>query len=396
VRRTLLLLFLAAAAVAATACTADPHPLRWGYTFERPEDRARAVVVEAVIAEGACDGMTVFETLIELSAGVSPDQPGPLDPGHYCLRGRARDIDCNWFVSGALELDLPTEQSPNIVVLRDPESGAACPSGECSAGHCTGDMPDGGMDSSMIDSAVDSGGDAAPDTRVDSRPPDTGVIDGCTSMTEVCNGADDDCDGRIDEDFDLGNDDSNCGSCGTTCMGDTRCMMGSCDCPPGFTFDPPSRCIDTTADPSNCGAIDNRCRDDQWCQDSSCECRPGLTDVGGACRDLSTDPENCGSIGNDCSTMGSMITCRNSCEDSCNAGQTNCSNACIDDTDFSSNDLHCGTCGNACGRSSVCRGGACERYVVATACSSCPCGDCGAMGFESCSSYGSATICFGE
>ncbi len=386
-----------ASLLSAAGCNSEPHPLRWGFSFDSDADRMRAVFVDAVIAEGSCDGTVQYESLIQVSTGVSAERPNTLDPGHYCFRGRARDIDCNWFVSGELELDLPTEQSPIIVALNTPETGAACAMMECSEGLCTGETLDGGMDAtpdSMLDGTTDSTVvDSGTDTRADTRPPDTGITDTCVSMMETCNGLDDDCDGRTDEDFDLNTDDANCGSCGMACTGDLSCMSGSCDCPSSLTFDPPNNCIDTTADPSNCGAVGTVCRDDQWCRDSICECRPGLTDASGTCVDLSTDPMNCGSIGNDCSTMGSMVTCRNTCEDSCNAGQTNCSNACVD---LNSDDFNCGLCGNACSRDRFCRAGRCDRYVVATGCSSCPCGACGGGTFDNCTSYGSATICYND
>jgi len=375
-------LALALALGAAAGCEGDPHGLSWGIRFDEGDDRRRAVLVEATIVEGACDGPVRYETTFEVDAGAATMAPPNLAAGHYCLMGRARDASCTWFVMGRLELDLPADQTPQIVVLSEPATGSECPMEECEDGLCTGETLDAGMDTST---------DTGTDTGTDTISPDTSLVDGCTPVGETCNGVDDDCDTVVDNGFDLMTDRNNCGSCGTVCTSDLSCVSGTCQCASPLTLDPPDRCRDITIDPSHCGMIGNQCDRDEWCTGSTCECRPGLTAAGGACRNLATDPQNCGAPGNDCSTMGAMTFCRGgTCVVACGTGETVCGNSCVDLGDDS---MHCGSCGERCERHEVCDGGSCERYRVEPSCSSCPCDSLCRGDWDSCASYGTAIIC---
>jgi hypothetical protein len=355
------------------SCTADPHGLTWGVSFASPDDQSRAVYVEAVIREGSCEGTERYRTLFPVAIGTTGDAPPLLDPGHYCLQGRARDGSCAWFVSGELEVDLPADQSPHVIPLSIPESSSECAMDECVMGRCSGEMIDAGMD-------------ATPDAPADGTPGDTITsVDGCLTA-ELCNGMDDDCDTLIDEGIDLMTDDRNCGSCGNNCSGDLTCISSSCECADGLTPDPPDRCRDLTTDPNNCGSLETECDNDEWCIGSSCECRPGLTMSGSSCVDTTSDPGNCGMVGNPC--MGGEVCSDSTCVTVCMSGETLCGSACVD-TD--TNDLNCGTCGRTCDRGRLCRSGRCERYVVPMDCTECPC-DCPRD--YGCTTYGGTAVCY--
>ena len=61
-------------------------------------------------------------------------------------------------------------------------------------------------------------------------------------------------------------------------------------------------------------------------------------------------------------------------------------------SNMNSNPLHCGDCGDNCGRGEVCTDGNCEDYYPATPCTTCPCNFCGS---DLCCTYpgGGDVIC---
>jgi hypothetical protein len=361
-------------------CDGDPHGLTWGVSFASEEDRSRAVYVEAMILEGGCDGTERYRTLFPVTVGTTEEAPPTLEAGHYCLTARASDGSCTWFVGGALEIDLPADQSPHVIALATPQSESECPTEECMEGRCEADVPDAGMDAP---------GDTTPgDTTPGDTLGDIISVDGCLTM-ELCNGADDDCDGTVDEGIDRMTDPNNCGTCGNACMRDLVCAAGSCGCPGSLTLDPPDRCRDLAVDPNHCGALDNRCEDDEWCQSSMCECRPGLTESGSACIDLTTDPAHCGMLADPC---GVGEFCRSSiCVSACMSGDTVCGSSCVD---ADADDLNCGGCGIRCQRSRICVSGSCEDYFVPTGCSACPCSSECRGDYDRCITYGGAAVCY--
>ncbi len=174
-------------------------------------------------------------------------------------------------------------------------------------GGAEGGIPDASRDSMRVDASMDSG-----------------FVDGCVALVEICNGLDDDCDGRTDEDFDFATDPSNCGTCGTSCSLAgviPTCIGGACQI---------------------------------VCQDGWMDC-DGNADNG--CEaDLST-PLTCGDCGVSCGSgpcgdIGGVFECLSACP----AAEENCGGIC---TDTYTDRNNCGFCGNLCPDSDSCVGGAC-------------------------------------
>jgi len=312
---TLRWLLVSLALLGAIGCGGDPQGLEWGVRFASSADRDRALYVEAVILEGGCDGREVYRAEIPLD-GAAPPAPPNLGPGVHGFAGRARDADCNWFVSGCIEATLPAS-APVIVTLEADDAGSACPADECVDGRCDADdagTPDAGP-------AVDAG---MPDT----GPPDTSVGDSAAGCAE------------------------------------------------GWLWDAPAmRCRDVRVDSRNCGEIDRKCNDDQHCVAGMCACRPYLTFVDGRCTDPSTDPTYCGASGRVCGLGGaSEVTCRSGdCEDACRSTETNCNNHCVD---VDNDPRHCGACDAACEVGRYCAAARCEEYRVVEDCGECGGGTC--------------------
>jgi hypothetical protein len=166
-------------------------------------------------------------------------------------------------------------------------------------------------------------------------------------------------------------------------------------------------CVDLTTDPNNCGMIGNTCRSSQQCVGGMCQCRPGLTEVAGVgCVNLQTDPRNCGMVGNVCGTAtpvcsaGTCIPRATGGGMTCPTGTTLCGGfgggggggSCVNTmTDFA----NCGGCGNRCANDEICDPTmGCVPYFGASTCSACPCAACVAP-FDTCSTYGTQTICVG-
>lgn len=264
-------------------------------------------------------------------------------------------------------------------------------------------MDAGASDAGLV--AMDAGRDAA--IAADAMCPPAALreagdtcgaaIDAGIDAASSCATGTADCDMNGSCETNTTNDRNHCGGCGRSC-GDApylSCASSTCQCDGPFVLMYElgvPRCVTYSSDPRNCGAPGTACFGYEYCAGALCQCRPGLerTGSGGGCRDLQTDPTNCGSAGNDCSTMGTMVTCRGgTCQDACLVGQTNCSNACVD-TDV--DPMHCGSCTNACASNQVCVSGACQSYLPALGCATCPCAaGCGAG--TTCCTYGFNTIC---
>ena len=353
----------------AAGCEPDPRGLSWGVRFSSDGDRDRAVLVRAQILRGGCTGDEIYATDLDPSRpGAMLASPPELEPGAYGFAGRARDADCVWFAQGCSDAVLPLANDATIFVnLLGGFDDRACPEEECVDGRCTGETVDAGTDAGP--SPADGGPDAG--------PRDGGPDTGCGG--EVCNGADDDCDDNVDE-----------GTGSELCSGDAfaTCSSGTCGCGSGLEWDDMRRrCRDTASDPRWCGSSHQDCDDDEYCSGGTCVCRPGLDRVGSSCVDFDTDPMHCGGVGIDCSTMGTMVTCRGSCEDACTTGQTNCSNACVD---LQTDPFHCGACAGEdtrCESDRICISGDCRRYEPARG----GCGDC--TGDETCCTYGGNQVC---
>jgi hypothetical protein len=168
-----------------------------------------------------------------------------------------------------------------------------------------------------------------------------------------------DCNGTC---VDLTRDRINCGGCGAVCgsgsgfgPSNSVCLGGSCECGPD-QVECNGRCVGVLTDPNSCGGcappIDTGA--DRSCASSDgSNCCPDLfpdypdlcPDVG--CVDLSSDNDHCGSCGNACPDG---TRCESgSCEAiTCSGGQNPCGHGCID-----------GPCGQRCAAGEMCEDGMC-------------------------------------
>lgn len=249
----------------------------------------------------------------------------------------------------------------------------------CVAG-CGADPGDAGPGDAGL---LDAGFDAGPAFDAGFPHPDAG-FDGGYDAWSACAAGTADCDMNGSCETNTTNDPNNCAFCGGSCAIDGSCVASVCRCPAG-SADYGERCRDVASDPTFCGLT--RCRPAEYCTGGTCTCRPGLESILGFCADLQTDPMNCGSVGHDCSMVGTMVTCRDgACQDSCLAGQTNCSNACVQ---LDRDPLHCGTCMTACAVDQVCASSSCQSYRPAFG----PCPTACTGSFGTCCAYGGNTIC---
>ncbi len=88
-------------------------------------------------------------------------------------------------------------------------------------------------------------------------------------------------------------------------------------------------------------------------------CDAPLRECGGTCVNPSSDPVHCGACGTACGEG-------ESCQAGACSGATPCDGCGVADvcTDFATNDEHCGTCGNACPADRACRGGQCAPLAT--------------------------------
>lgn len=378
-------------ALGVAACTPDPHGLSWGVRFASPDDEARAVLIEARILRGGCDGTPVYAADLMPGGPSMAMSPDELAQGLYGFAARARDADCVWFAENCVEDDLPQEvEAPIIVLLTAGPESAECAPAMCVAGRCEGELRDGGpSDSGMrMDGGRMDGGDRTDGGR-DGGGTDGFVPprDGCTSSPEVCDNRDNDCNGMVDDGFRICGDEN------------ARCTSGTCTCGSGMTYSG-MRCYFTDADPQNCGTVGHACADTEYCSGGTCTCRVGLVRATsgarmGECVDRTNDPLACGSGFANCGTMGSMRSCRTTCEDACTAGQTRCDvssatcsgcGRCVIDTNLASDPENCGGCGIACATDEVCVESACHSYFPVASC-----GDC--EGTRTCCTYDGSRFC---
>jgi hypothetical protein len=197
-----------------------------------------------------------------------------------------------------------------------------------------------------------------------------------------------------------------CGGCGLTCPTGVACVAGHCDCGAGRSacFDTTGAmvCVDTQTDATNCGTCGNHCPSGVSCVAGTCDCASqtaGTTACSGSCVDLSSDVRDCGSCGNACPSgvsctsgrcpcAGGVTTCNGTCTDLmgtycgacdhfCTGGGT-CADGmtctCPGDscrttsgtswsvrcTNFQTDPIACGGCGNRCPTHMMCMGGTCQ------------------------------------
>lgn len=109
----------------------DARGLRWELTFPSEEARARAQEVNARIVRGGCDGTedawSQRLTREDASGGMSL---GPLPAGPYGFFAEVLDADCDWFLRGCVEVELPRSEGATVTVplatLTPTEPAAEC------------------------------------------------------------------------------------------------------------------------------------------------------------------------------------------------------------------------------------------------------------------------------
>jgi hypothetical protein len=171
----------------------------------------------------------------------------------------------------------------------------------------------------------------------------------CCTNTEHC------CSGTC---ADLLTDPKHCGHCDTVCSGTQGCCAG--------------RCTDLSSNSANCGGCGKVCPPTAKCVNGLCACPQYNEDAapaicGGACVDLNRDPQNCGGCGLACPTGSSG--CRDGWCQECLGGLTACGQTGPDGSfapgsavcaDITSDSNNCGSCGNACPKTTACIGGTCR------------------------------------
>lgn len=198
--------------------------------------------------------------------------------------------------------------------------------------------------------------------------------------SERCNGMDDDCDGSIDERADE--------FCDALPNASGECREGACRfaCDPGF-----EDCngvqmdgceVELATDVAHCGMCDRAC---PTADGASAVCTGGMCgapvcatgrgdcdgDSGNGCEAmLEVDDNNCGSCGRSCGAIvGGREQCvASDCVADCDVGFGDCNMDTADgcETDHVRDEMHCGSCGNACPMGLVCvpgpvGTGVCER-----------------------------------
>jgi hypothetical protein len=106
-------------------------------------------------------------------------------------------------------------------------------------------------------------------------------------------------------------------------------------------------CVDIKANPLHCGACGVACKLGARCMMSRCQCPPGTKDCGSECRQCCLDA--------DCPMDRACLDGR--CELVCTAPSVACGARCAT---LSTDPMHCGRCGNNCGPTGICTGGACS------------------------------------
>jgi Lectin C-type domain len=125
------------ALAALSACTSNTT-VAWTIEAEDPAILSEAVVVEASVRRGGCEGVLVYsETLESNSPGASPS----LGRGLHGFVAEARDAQCNVLARGCVEYDLPLPTGDRVdVVLEGVDLASACSGVSCTGGRCAADV----------------------------------------------------------------------------------------------------------------------------------------------------------------------------------------------------------------------------------------------------------------
>ncbi len=189
--------------------------------------------------------------------------------------------------------------------------------------------------------------------------------------------------------------DRNCGGCGNVCnpadggdagpppanayygcseseCGHLKCLEPYADCDQVQS----NGCETSLVTDDNCGACGAACLPGQACVQRpsgiQCLCPPGQTLCGSSCVDLATNPSHCGACFSSCLLLGvnenNVATCNyGSCTTSCRQGWGDCNGDPSDgcEVNLSSDQRHCGACGNECDAlaGQPCIGGQCAVHA---------------------------------
>ena len=151
---------------------------------------------------------------------------------------------------------------------------------------------------------------------------------------------------------DLDQDDDHCGDCGEGCPSNRTCDGGDCVCISGL-IECGGECIDPQSSFDHCGECNDACSSIEVCSGGECsdDCSDGLDACDGGCHDLSQSTTHCQSCDNACDedfTGASPQCTEQGCQYVCNDGdQILCEDAGLC-ADLTTDDDHCGTCGNGC------------------------------------------------
>jgi len=255
------------------------------------------------------------------------------------------------------------------------DTGYSCVDGHCVNTPCTPD-PSCNLTTCIGSTCLDSCGNA---------------YDG--TLTPDCNGRE------------CGDAPNGCGTCGTCGTGQT-CNNGICE-----DICTPQTCADIGV---QCGTWSDGCGGTITCG----TCQYGTCDTGICiCTPLTTNDcgsYECGSYDDGCGGTYTCGTCENphgttscssgQCSPVCDPGWGDCDSNRINgcETDFQTDNDHCGSCGHPCGTGYVCISGTCQSGCVPD-CSGKECGDCGGTytcgtcenphGTTSCSSGQCSPVC---
>jgi hypothetical protein len=340
--------------------------------------------------------------------------PGPDDPARAstCIGGACEDPGCvrgNEEVCGGAECRRHSDCVPDSECIEARCEGAwclqiprddRCIGGVCDrARGCVASSPDGGVDDGggadggVVPCAMGTAncnGDDVDGCEADLGSAATcGACDvACTDELPLCSGGEcvsgcaageTLCSGSC---VDTGTSLSHCGACGNVCSlanAAESCATGSCaisTCDPGWADCDgvaSSGCEQSLSSVAHCGGCDNVCslaNAAESCAGGSCAiltCDAGWANCDGSdsngCEQQLNTLTNCGSCGTFCGRANASETCSTgTCRIStCNPGWGNCNGVDADGCEISltTNESHCGMCGNACGGMRTCIGGTC-------------------------------------
>jgi len=158
------------------ACEGDPRAADWTVVYPDAASASREAALAVEIREGSCDASGGVRYFAEVRPTEAPPAPPVLEPGAYSLRAEARDMDCNVFVRGCTDVELPLDgAAAGVLLVPLSVEEPACDALSCMSGFCG---PPPGVDAGPIDA-----GDGAIDTGVidagdaDARPMDGGPGD---------------------------------------------------------------------------------------------------------------------------------------------------------------------------------------------------------------------------